>query len=95
MAVHPRLASKQTSKIDNVEHTNSNDREIGPVESSHPRKWPNFRYKVQVQSYQMPYYFFHRFGKISDDLKCLAWSGCVANTRSRTISVPQNEQMFL
>ena len=37
-----REALKQTPKINNVEHSNGDNRVIGAVESYHPRKRPNF-----------------------------------------------------
>ena len=71
----PRQELKQTSKIDKVEHTNGDDREIGAVESNHPRIWPNFAYQVQVKAEEVPYYFFHRLGNLAKI--CTAWLGVV------------------
>lgn len=58
-------ASKQTTKINNVEHANCDDREIRSVKSQHPREWPNFRDKVQVELYEESHGSFHKLGDLT------------------------------
>lgn len=60
-----RDASKQTTKINNVEHANSHDCEIRSVKSQHPRERPNFRDKVQVELYEVSHGSFHKLGDLA------------------------------
>ena len=62
VAMSRRDASKQTTKINNVEHTNGDDREIRSVKGQHPRERPNFRDKVQVELYEVSHGSFHKLG---------------------------------
>jgi hypothetical protein len=60
-----RVASKQTTKINNVEHANGDDREIRSVKSKHPRERPNFRDKVQVELNEVSHESFHKLGYLT------------------------------
>lgn len=65
VATSRRDTSKQTTKINNVEHANGDDREIRSVKSQHPREGPNFRDKVQVELYEESHWSFHKLGDLT------------------------------